>query len=139
MATPKTLGELIKQTREAKKVGHPEFTIRQFALAVGLSPAFMSKLENGDIDPPSPEKLKKIAEKLDLDPNVLLQMAGKIDPELKNIVVKRQVEMATFLRTVNGLSREHLETLRAQAEKMKEEQNGDDQSAEQQKKEGDND
>lgn len=121
-----TLGKVLHDARDKLKEMCPEkFTVRQFAKIIGLSPAFLSKLENGSIAPPSPEKLILIARKLGLDPNRILVMAKKIDPELKDIVIKRQVEMAGFLRTVDSLSSQHFHFLIEQAEMYKEAENAE--------------
>ena len=113
----KTLGKILRDARGRMKAKHPSaFTVRQFSKTVGLSPAFLSKLENDSIDPPSPEKLIFIAKQLGLDPNRVLVLANKLDPELKEIVIRHQVEMAGFLRTLDRLSAQHIHFLIRQAE-----------------------
>jgi transcriptional regulator with XRE-family HTH domain len=115
-----SLGRVLHEARDKMKEKHPEgFSIRQFSKAIGLSPAFLSKLENGSIDPPSPEKLILIAQKLALDPNYVLLLANKIDPELKRIVISHQVEIAEFLRIIDGLSSQHIHFLIQQAKMYK--------------------
>lgn len=65
------LGEFILKMREGK-----EISTHTLAKNAGLSQAYLSKIENGKI--PSPEKLKGIAEALDVDYNLLMFKAGHL-------------------------------------------------------------
>ena len=94
-------GMKIRLLREAKKVTNPAFSLRRFAEAVGLSPTFISKMENGQFDPPKPEKIKKMAELLSTDYHELLQLANRMDPDLAEEVKNQPHLVADFLRTVN--------------------------------------
>lgn len=95
----KTFGAVVRELREAKKTTDPAFSLRRFAQAVGLSAAFLSKTENDEGPPPGAEKVKKIAELLEKDPDELLALAGKVDPELPNIIREKPRAMADLLRT----------------------------------------
>jgi transcriptional regulator with XRE-family HTH domain len=126
MAGNVKFGLKIKHLREAKKVTDPAFSLRRFAEAVGLSPTFISKIENGEFDPPRPEKVKKMAELLGTDPDELLELAGRADPDLVEQVKKPQV--ADFLRTATQtLSEEELRTLTEEIRAKKKKGVGDDQ------------
>lgn len=85
--------------REAKKVTDPSFSLRRFAQAVGVSATFLSRAENGGGPPPSAGKVKRMAELLDEDPDELLALAGKVDPDLPEIIRGRPRAMADLLRT----------------------------------------
>ncbi len=54
-----------------KKAVDPSFSLRQFAVKVGISATFLSKVETGEFDPPSAENIIKMAELLDVDADVL--------------------------------------------------------------------
>lgn len=123
MDDTRSFGELIRQEREKRKIGNPDFSLRKFAGRVGISPTFLSKVETGEFDPPKAEKVIKIANELGLDCNMLLAKAKKIDPELKRIVMQKQVELASFLRTADGMSEEQLRKMTEAAEKIKAEGN----------------
>lgn len=123
MDDTRTFGELIREEREKRKVGNPDFSLRKFAVRVGISPTFLSKVETGEFDPPKAEKVMKIADELGLDRNMLLAKAQKIDPELKRIVTQKQAELASFLRTADGMSEEQLRKMAEVAEKIKAEGN----------------
>jgi transcriptional regulator with XRE-family HTH domain len=120
MADNRTFGEIIRQEREKRKMGNPEYSLRKFAKTVGISPTFLSKIETDMFDPPKAEKIIKMAELLDLDPNELLAKAEKMDPELKRIVTEKQAELASFLRTADGMSSEQLKQMAEAAQRIKE-------------------
>lgn len=118
MSGNKAFGDLIRRRRQEKQKGDPSYSLRQFAKKVGLSPTFVSKMEKGEFDPPSVDKIKRIAQSLDLDTDELLNLAKKLDPELQEIINEKRA-MADFLRTASGLSEEKLRELTEQAEQMK--------------------
>ena len=124
MAGNVKFGLKIKHLREAKKVTDPAFSLRRFAEAVGLSPTFISKIENGEFDPPRAEKIIKIAELLGTDPDELLELAGRADPDLVEQVKKPGV--ADFLRTATeNLDEEQLRELTKKIRAMKKQDTGD--------------
>ena len=111
MAGNPAFGRRIRGLREAKKRSDPSYSLRRFAKAVGISPTFLSKVETGEFDPPAPDKIKRMSELLGQDPDELLALAGRIDPELSEIIKDHPKAMADFLRTAreHNLSREALE------------------------------
>lgn len=78
----------------------PEYSLRRFALRVGISATFLSKVETGEFAPPASDKIKKMAELLGQDADELLALAGKIDPDLETIIREQPREVAAFLRTI---------------------------------------
>jgi len=110
-------GRLIRHLREQKKKADPNFSLRRFAEAVGLSATFVSKMETGEYAPPSHEKIKKMAELLEYDTDELLALAGKIDPELGDIIRERSKVLPDLLRSVRGMSEEDLRLLAEEARK----------------------
>ena len=110
-------GKLIRRLREQKKKADPNFSLRRFAEAVGLSATFVSKMETGEYAPPSHEKIKKMAELLEYDTDELLALAGKIDPELGDIIRERSKVLPDLLRSVRGMSEEDLRLLAEEARK----------------------
>ena len=115
----KTLfGRCIRKLREERRRNDPEFSLRRFAANVGISATFLSKIETGDFAPPAPDKIKRMAELLDTDPDELLALAGRVDPELNAIIRDQPRAVADFLRTI----REHnisAETLNQMAEQLR--------------------
>ena len=104
--TEKSFGELIREQREARKI-----SLRNFAKRVDLSPTFISKMERGEMLPPSEDKIKAIAAALELDPDEMLALAGKVSSDLPEIIRQHPREMATFLRTARSLSAEQIQDL----------------------------
>jgi transcriptional regulator with XRE-family HTH domain len=99
MAGNPKFGKRIRELREAKKRSDPAFSLRRFAQAVGVSATFLSKVETGEFDPPRAEKIKRMAELLGADAYELLQLAGKPDPALLEMVTQQPRAVADFLRT----------------------------------------
>ena len=102
------LGKRIRELRTARKAKDPKFAQIPFSSAVGISQTFLSKIESGDL-PPSAEKIKKIAELLEVDADELLSLAEKIDPELTPVF--KQPVVPAFLRTIQGLSSEKIQEI----------------------------
>ncbi len=116
----KELGDRIRQLREEKRKTDPKFTGRQFSIALEISPTYLSKIETGDM-PAGAELLKRIAALLDTDPDILLALGEKVDPDLNQIIVEKPQAMASFLRTASGLSDQQLTKLRGYMDALSEE------------------
>ena len=119
MAGNPAFGKRLRHLREEKKRTDPRFSLRQFAEMAGISATFLSKVETGDFDPPRPEKIKKMAELLGVDADELLALAGRVDPELNEIIREQPKVMADFLRTTRGMSEAQLKKIVEQARKRK--------------------
>jgi len=113
MAGNPRFGKRVRELREAKKAADPSFSLRQFAVKVGISATFLSKIETGEFDPPQAKHIITIAELLDVDADELLALAGKTDPELEEIIKTAPKAMADLLRTArdSGLTAEDLEQI----------------------------
>lgn len=74
------LGQYLKNLRKSKNI-----TLREAAKRSGVSHPYLSQLENGKNDKPSPEVLKKLAETYDRKYEVLLEIAGYLDEKNEEI------------------------------------------------------
>lgn len=92
------LGHTLRQQREALKATDRSFSLRQVAQRVGIEPAYLSKIERGDVPPPGEETLKKLARELGLDADVTLAMAGKVSSDLQAVIRKRPQLFAELIR-----------------------------------------
>jgi len=92
-------GKRIRELREAKKKTDPSFSLRRFAQAVGISATYLSKVENYEFPPPASDKIKRMAHLLEVDADVLLALADKLDPALSKIILGQPKALADFLRT----------------------------------------
>lgn len=73
----KPFGETIRQLRLAQNLG-----LRETAGMVGISPAYLSRIERGKEHPPRPEVIKVIARVLAADPDVLFRLSSSTDPDV---------------------------------------------------------
>jgi transcriptional regulator with XRE-family HTH domain len=85
-------GDFVRTTRLNLKMG-----LREFASQVGVSPAYISKMEIEN-EIPKEENIKKMAKILKVDEDKLLSMADKISSEIKNIINTEPDLYASFLR-----------------------------------------
>ena len=88
-------GPLVRREREAKEIG-----LREMAKMIGVSPTYLSKVERDEFAPPAEDKVKAIARILDQDVDELLALAGRVASDVTDII-KKNPEMATFLRTTS--------------------------------------
>lgn len=92
------LGSHIREQRERLRRGDRRYSLRQVARRIGLEPAYLSKIERGEVPPPSEATTVKLAMELGEDPDVLLAMAGKVSGDLQEIIRKRPKLFAELLR-----------------------------------------
>lgn len=113
--TKETFGQYIRRRRMEK-----QFTLREFARLVGVSPTYMSQVEQDVADPPTVERVRKMAELLDEDVDELIAMAGRLPEDLPEIIQSRASEMPRLLREASGLTPAQLEKVQEQIRKLKE-------------------
>ena len=92
-------GSALKKLRSANGI-----SIKQLSSKVDVNYSYISKLENNRSNP-SEEFISKIALLFECDKEELMLKAGKIPPDLLEILVNNPKKAATFLRkqfTENG-------------------------------------
>ena len=67
-------------------------------MRVGIEPAYLSKVERGDVAPPSEATTLRLARELGEDPDVLLALAGKVSSDLQAIIRRRPKQFADLIR-----------------------------------------
>lgn len=88
-----TFGDRIKRKRSKLDLG-----LRATARQVGISPTYLSRLENNqETSPPSEEKIRALADVLRDDFDELMQLAGRISAEVTEFI-KADRNMPAFLR-----------------------------------------
>jgi len=107
-------GAFVRQEREEREIG-----LREMAKMIGVSPTYISKVERDEFPPPAEDKVRKIAEILNIDVDELLALAGKVSSDLSKIIRERPRELAALLRTTKGMSQGDVENLAREAEKSK--------------------
>ena len=98
-----TFGEYIREHREALKSQDRRFSVRQVAQRIGVEPAYLSKIERGDVAPPSEAKIRALAKELDENADMLLAMAGKVSSDLQEIIRKRPQLFAELIRELKSM------------------------------------
>ena len=91
-------GRYIRQKRLALQQTDKNYSLRRVAVRVGIEPGYLSKIERGDLAPPSEAVIIKLAEELNIDVDVLLAMAGKLSTDLQQIIIKRPELFASLIR-----------------------------------------
>ena len=91
-------GQEVRQTRERLRREDPRFSLRQVAQRIGVEPAYLSKIERGEVPPLSEATTVKLAKELGEDPDVLLAMAGKVSSDLQEVIRKRPKLFADLIR-----------------------------------------
>jgi transcriptional regulator with XRE-family HTH domain len=69
------LGQKLKEVRELKGL-----SLAAVAKPADMSPTALQKLERGEVESPSPHRLHRLAERLDVSYTDLMQLAGYIVP-----------------------------------------------------------
>jgi transcriptional regulator with XRE-family HTH domain len=114
---PQKFGTYLRARRLEK-----EFSLRRFAELVGISPTYLSLVEQDKVDsPPTAERVRRMAEVLGVSPDELIALAGRVPEDLPEIIQSQPEAMPALLRAVNGLTPAQLKRLQEQASKMKRE------------------
>jgi len=96
-------GSYVRERREALKETDPAFSLRRLARRIGVEPSYLSKVERGAEAPPSEAKIRRLAEELGEDPDVLLALAGKVSSDLMKAIRKRPKLFARLIRDLADL------------------------------------
>jgi transcriptional regulator with XRE-family HTH domain len=104
-ATPRDpeFGALLRQRREALREDDRRFSLRQVAERIGVEPSYLSKVERGEAAPPSEETIVRLASDLELDPDALLALAGKVSSDLKDVIRRRPELFGRLIRELRDL------------------------------------
>ena len=90
----KNFGETIRDLRVAQDLG-----LRETATKVGISPAYLSRIERDKERPPRPEVIKELAKVLAADPDVLFRRSSSTDPDIVDYL-NDQPEVMNLLRYI---------------------------------------
>jgi len=93
-----SFGSYIRRCREARLKSDRTFSVRKVAAALGVQPSYVSKVELGQVGPPSEDTTRRLAGILGEDPDVLLAMAGKVSSDLQEVIRKRPRLFADLIR-----------------------------------------
>lgn len=107
----KNFGETLRDLRIAQNLG-----LREAATLVGISPAYLSRIERGKERPPRPEIIKTLAKVLAADPDVLFRLSPSADPEVIEFLHDRP-EVMSLLHLIkdSNFTLQEVELLQKQA------------------------
>ena len=115
-STSKPFGQMLREKRLAKG-----YSLRSFAKLVDVSPTYLSQVEQDNVDPPTAERVKRMAELLGENVDEWTALAGRLTEDLPEIIHEQSTAVPDLLRAVRGLTAEQLRELREKAERMKKE------------------
>jgi transcriptional regulator with XRE-family HTH domain len=100
---PTDFGDYVRERRERLRERDEAYSVRQVAQRIGVEPSFLSKVERGEVPPPSEAKIVALARDLGEDPDVLLAMAGKVSSDLQEAIRKRPELFASLIRELRTM------------------------------------
>ncbi|MDR2437089.1 MAG: helix-turn-helix domain-containing protein [Endomicrobium sp.] len=108
-------GETIRNLRNAQKR-----SLREVAARVGISPAYLSRIEHGKEAPPSPEVILELCKSLNAEPDALFPLTHKADPDIVKFINEQplMLRLIRYLKLAKFSETEIKEVLRF-AEKLK--------------------
>lgn len=111
----KNFGETLRDLRVAQDLG-----LRETATKVGISPAYLSRIERGKERPPRPEIIKELAKVLAADPDVLFRLSLSTDPEIVDYLHNQPgiMELLRYIQNTN-FSEDEIKSLGLAAAKIK--------------------
>jgi transcriptional regulator with XRE-family HTH domain len=99
----KSFGQVVRDLR----VNHKDYSsLREFARKVGLSPAYLSRIENEKEPPPSETVVERLAEALGANKYELFSYAGKVPVEFFETFRKNPKRVASFMRRIQEVGLE---------------------------------
>jgi len=96
-------GDFVRERREALREMDKGFSLRKVAERIEVQPSYLSKVERGDVAPPSEATILRLAKELEVDGDVLLAMGGKVSTDLKEAIRKRPQLFGELIREMRDL------------------------------------
>jgi transcriptional regulator with XRE-family HTH domain len=110
----KSFGQVLRETRIARKI-----SLRKFAELVGISPTYLSQVEQDNVMPPTADRVKRMADLLGENSDEWIALAGRVPEDVPGIIRQQPTEMPQLLREVSGMTADQLRQLREQIRKIK--------------------
>jgi len=96
-------GDFVRTRRENLREKDKSFSVRQLAGRIDVQPSYLSKVERGEVAPPSEATIVRIAKELDVDADVLLALAGKVSSDLLAVIRRRPELFGDLIRQLRDL------------------------------------
>lgn len=103
----------MREKRKAKG-----FTLRRFAEKVGVSPTYLSQVEQGNTAPPRAERVKKMAELLGENADEFVGLAGRVPEDVPELIQKQPTQMPELLRRASVLTAKQIAELTERARRL---------------------
>jgi HTH-type transcriptional regulator, competence development regulator len=84
-------------------------SLRKLAIKTGMSATYLSKIERGELAPPSEKKLLRLAKVLARSSDELLNAAERLPADVIRIAQREPSRYAKLVRGTQNLSREELD------------------------------
>ncbi|MFN3193864.1 MAG: helix-turn-helix domain-containing protein [Aureliella sp.] len=111
--TPNTFGCHLRQLR----VEH-DITLRDFARRLGVTPTYVSQIEQDYCKPPKAHVVEKMAQILNQDVDEFLTLAGRLPEDLCEVIRSHPASMVTFLRSAARLTESQIAEFARQATQL---------------------
>jgi HTH-type transcriptional regulator, competence development regulator len=96
-------GKNIRKLRQRCLETDSAFSLRQVASRCGVTAAYLSRVERGEVAPPGEETLIKLAHELGEDSDLILAMAGKVSADLRSTILARPQLFAELIRSIKTM------------------------------------
>ena len=96
-------GKYIRDKRLSLQKEDKKFSLRQVAGRIGIEPSYLSKLERGEQNYLSEEKIDALACELGEDKDVLLALIGKVSIDIQEIIKKRPQLFSELIRELKNM------------------------------------
>ncbi len=104
-------GNYARQLREQQHRASHRYSVRQTAQRIGVEPAYLSKVERGNVSPPSEDTIRRLAADLGEDADLLLALAGKVGLDIRSIIIQRPILFAELIRALSDVADDRLALL----------------------------
>lgn len=109
----KPFGWWLRRWRNEARMG-----LRELAYKSNMSFTYLSKIERGELSPPSEHKLRQLAHVLRRDPEEVLGLAKRIPGDLMGIIRRNPRGYARLLRVTGTLSADDLDYISGEVESL---------------------
>ena len=98
MSETVTFGKIVKQARKRRNISQ-----RELAKLIGIDFTYLSKIENNRTDyPPKEEVIKSLAQELDLNPEELIFLSGKIPSQDRELLKQHYKTLPALFRRIKN-------------------------------------
>ena len=112
--TKKRFGTLVREKRTARGI-----SLRKFAELVGVSATYLSQVEQGNCDPPTAERVRRMAEILGENSDELTALAGRVPEDLQRLLENVPPALPPSFEKPGELTPDQLQVLTEQARRLR--------------------